>query len=218
MRVGALGPRGSAKPRKWPINGRPTWRLICRLASRQLDFCAFCLFLNVSAVLSTLTLYTFYFVFIINRLVPFRCFNWLSEGFDCVAIVHEILFHKREGYRIKQSLKRFKSLLGNWPQSTLCSFCSFTSRIYRSKREIINLGVPKGSVLGPSLFNVYSNDMQKCMKGINDLIVVSYDYDKNFVTEVLRKKYTWRRVNGRCIIKTNCISWILMFLTTGLVS
>ena len=79
----------------------------------------------------------------------------LSKAFDTVN--HDILLHKMSHYGIRgNALKWFNSYLKDRQQITCVSKCC-------SSKELVNIGVPQGSVLGPILFLIYVNDMSKCI-------------------------------------------------------
>lgn len=82
----------------------------------------------------------------------------LSKAFDCVN--HDILVEKLRKYGIRgRELWWFNSFLKERMQATLINH---DNKNYQSKWAVINAGVPQGSILGPTLFIIYVNDLSSC--------------------------------------------------------
>ena len=82
-----------------------------------------------------------------------NCSVFLDLAKDFNTVNHKILVSKLKGYNIKCSMLNFmESYLKDRSQSIVINNVV-------SKREILNVGIPPGSCLGPLLFLVYINDI-----------------------------------------------------------
>jgi hypothetical protein len=91
----------------------------------------------------------------------------LSKAFDCVD--HGILISKLDHYGVRDEEKKFfTSYLSMRKQ------CTEINNV-RSDTEIIEYGVPQGSILGPILFLLYVNDLPHLSQQNNSIIMFADD-------------------------------------------
>ena len=132
----------------------------------------------------------------------------LSKAFD--TIDHTKLIYKLHHYGIRGvALDWFRSYLSHRQQ-----FVSYNDE-YSIKREIL-FGVPQGSVLGPLLFIIYSNDCTNSLKSCNCVLFADttiyqshHDIDilRKLVEEELSNLINWFKANTLSlnVSKTNVI-------------
>ena len=108
-----------------------------------------------------------------NGFITIGIFLDLSEAFD--AINHKILITKLYHYGIRGNAHSwFARYLVNRHQYTKCGGA-------KSNSQIIQHGMPQGSILGPLLFLIFINHFQNCFKNLN---LVTYADDTNvFIKE-----------------------------------
>ena len=106
----------------------------------------------------------------------------LSKAFD--SITHKILLHKLHELRYsKNALKLIESYLSNRLQNTI---------VNHVESDWIGLYqvVPQGTILGPFLFNLYINELNKqihadtkIIQYADDTIILTYNTDLNLATQ-----------------------------------
>ena len=87
--------------------------------------------------------------------IVIACFLDLSKGFDTLNT--DILIDKLSKHGISSDITWFKSYLSSRHQIV------FSNNNY-SEMNVVNIGVPQGTVLGPILFLVYINDFSSVIK------------------------------------------------------
>jgi hypothetical protein len=131
-----------------------------------------------------------------NKALVSGIFCDLQKAFDCGN--HKILIDKLESYGIEGKFKTLiKSyLMGRHQRAVLSNKSNNGST---SKWEMIKYRVPQGSILGPLLFLLYINDLQKILN--KDNYMVLYADDTSIIiterdkTNFLNLNRTFKKIN-----------------------
>jgi hypothetical protein len=108
----------------------------------------------------------------------------MTKAFD--SIKHETLFRKLEIYGVRGiSLKWVKSYLSN--RSLKVNYNGLLSEECN-----IDFGTPQGSVLGPLLYIILTNDMPKCLKFCNSVIFAD---DTTIFISGKNLRFLYRKLN-----------------------
>ena len=85
----------------------------------------------------------------------------LKRAFDSVTMTHTILLRKLDHYGIRGNARKLLS-------SYLCNRRQYVNiNNVNSDTQSINYGVPQGSILGPLLFLLYTNDFENSVNIIH---------------------------------------------------
>lgn len=139
----------------------------------------------------------------------------LTKAYDCVN--HHLLLKKLKLYGVTGGvLTWLESYSSGRLQQTIVTKQGAT---VKSSKEIVKMGIPQGSIIGPVLFIIYINDAKECILGQNCLLT-SYADDKNILISaqkmqtllddsdrIFRSLCKWTS-NERLILnkdKTNCV-------------
>ena len=139
----------------------------------------------------------------------------LSKAFD--TLEHEVLFAKLEKYGIRgTTLNWFRSYLSDRKLRVKCKIGT-TGQMEYSEYYNVNYGTPQGSCLGPLLFLIFNNDLNRCLENSSSILFADdttiYDQNKdlNFLKwnleQELSKVVDWFNANKLTlnVDKTQCL-------------
>lgn len=134
-----------------------------------------------------------------KKIKPVGLFIDFTKAFECVD--HSILLRKLEAYGVRGvTLSWFSSYLNSRTQYVE------VNGLMSGGTDVL-VGVPQGSVLGPTLFLIYINDLVQYIND-SDILLINYADDTNILitdqdlniteqkaNDVLCKIYDWARRN-----------------------
>lgn len=103
----------------------------------------------------------------------------LSKAYDCLN--HKILLYKLEKYGVRgTSLKWFESYL-----TDRCQKVGITknNKTVMSDNKSLTIGVPQGSIAGPLLFIIYTNDLGDIANAVKGCDITNYADDTNVLVQ-----------------------------------
>lgn len=123
----------------------------------------------------------------------------LSKAFDCVS--HDQLLDKLSRYGVRgKPFDLFESYLRNRLQCVEVAYMKDGEmQNIRSDLKIVSDNVPQGSVMGPFLFNVYTNGLKKVIHDLGGQAIVYVDDTNIVITAKTQKELTelsMRILNG----------------------
>ena len=120
----------------------------------------------------------------------------LRKVFD--VIDHQILIGKLEKYRLHcKEQDWLKSYLSQRYQFVTCGTA-------QSQRRKVSYGVPQGSILGPTLFNIHINEISKACENCD---VVLYADDTGIYGSSKDVSIAEQRVKDLPILDYECVVW-----------
>ena len=116
----------------------------------------------------------------------------ISKAFDCLN--HDVLFAQLDAYGFtRQALKHIKSYLRDRKQRVKVNGSY-------SEWKDINHGVPRGSILSPLLFNIFTIYL---FMFVSDSIICNYADDKSIYVSDYNSEEIIRKLENDAVILSN---------------